>query len=389
MPRIKYKDKKFSDLHLDFIQKINATVKAYKAQGYSLTLRQVYYKFVSNEWFPADWADPVTKSTNNERSYSRLGSILTDGRMAGLIDWHAIVDRTRELDGNVHYNNPKHILDLVGDQYKIDKWETNPYRVQVWVEKDALENVVGKAAKALDCDFFSCRGYTSLTAIWDAAQKLAEYSREGQTPVILHLGDHDPSGIDMTRDIEARTRMFMGEYGDSLILNRIALNMDQIEEYNPPENPAKVSDPRASNKDGTGYIATYGTSSWELDALEPAMLNRLIRMNILKYLNQGEYDKLQEKENKERSLLKTIGVHWTPVSKHVLDSYSLSSVEEEEEIEPEQESPDDESQTHQEETSQTTCQGCGDDKAELQNGFCPDCARLKQEAESEREDDEE
>lgn len=80
--------------------------------------------------------------------------------------------------------------------------------------------------------------------------------------VILHLGDHDPSGIDMTRDISDRLELF----GADVEVKRIALNWDQIDEFTPPPNPAKLSDSRAG-----AYIAEYGDESWELDALEPTL----------------------------------------------------------------------------------------------------------------------
>src|SRR5436190_19129181 len=103
------------------IDKCNKLIATYSAQGYSLTLRQLYYQFVSRDWLPAEWADPNTGSTNNQKSYDKLGIIVGDGRMAGLIDWNAIEDRTRNIDGNTHWTSPASIIRAVANQYQIDK----------------------------------------------------------------------------------------------------------------------------------------------------------------------------------------------------------------------------------------------------------------------------
>lgn len=236
----KYKDIRFSAERLAIVDEAIGIVDSYRAQGYSLTLRQLYYQFVSRDSFPASWADEGTGSTNNERSYKKLGDIIGDARLAGLVDWSSIEDRTRNVDGNSHWGSPVEIIKSCAAQFQIDKWTDQTHRVEVWVEKDALEGIVSKVAKELDVQFFSCRGYASMTSIWDAGQRLKKWaSQYGQTPVIIHLGDHDPSGIDMSRDIGERVRMFMDNEGDSLVFDRIALNMPQVKQYTPPPNPAK------------------------------------------------------------------------------------------------------------------------------------------------------
>jgi hypothetical protein len=152
--------------------------------------------------------------------------------------------------------------------------------VLYWVEKDALIDVVQRAVGGLNATSFSCRGYTSSSEIWGAARRIEGYLRSPDVEhvTILHLGDHDPSGIDMTRDIGDRVREFVvgdGYPGRKLRIKRIALNMDQIEQYDPPPNPAKDTDSRFA-----GYVTQYGEESWELDALEPKVLVDLIRGEV-------------------------------------------------------------------------------------------------------------
>ncbi len=277
MPKRQYKDIKFQSKSLDLINLVNQVIDEYDAQGYELTLRQVYYQLVARGYIP-----------NNERSYKNLGNLINDGRLAGLIDWYAIVDRTRNLKANAHWETPESVIESAKYSYMLDRWKHQPNYVEVWVEKDALIGIVSQICRKLDVPHFSCRGYTSQSEMWSAAQRFIRQShRESRT--IIHLGDHDPSGIDMTRDIQERLEMF----GADVEVKRVALTMEQIQTYNPPPNPTKLSDARA-----TGYIAEFGHECWELDALEPKVITDLIRNEVTALLDA---DLLLEVENQERT----------------------------------------------------------------------------------------
>ena len=260
MPKICYQDKRFSAASQELIDQANDIIAEYARDGYDLTLRQLYYQFVSRDLIP-----------NTIRSYKRLGSIINDGRLAGLIDWNAIEDRTRNLSKLAHWDDPGQLVAACGRQFMVDKWASQPYRPEVWIEKEALSGVFQRVCEELDVPFFACRGYVSQSEMWRAARRLLRYSRNGQTPIIFHFGDHDPSGIDMTRDIRDRVALF----GAEIELNRMALNMDQVDQYGPPPNPAKTTDARFQ-----GYVVEYGDESWELDALDPKSLARLVRSGV-------------------------------------------------------------------------------------------------------------
>ena len=247
-----------------------------------------------------------TGSKNNERSYKNLGRLMNKARMAGMIDWNLLEDRTRYLRGYTTFDDPSDALDWCAERYKTDLWKDQSFRVEVWVEKDALVGVVGRAANPYRVDYFSCRGYTSASETWNAAMRMQRRVRyEDQTPVILHLGDHDPSGCDMSRDIEERIRVFMGEEGDELIFRRIALNMDQIRHYNPPPSPAKITDSRSS-----GYIDQFGDDSWELDALDPNDMTSLIRERIKDYLSELAFAAAHEAEREDREKIRRAAQRW-------------------------------------------------------------------------------
>jgi len=116
--------------------------------------------------------------------------------------------------------------------------------------------------------------------------RLLTQVRAGKQIYIIHLGDHDPSGLDMSRDIRERIDMFMSRHPGKALnfeLNRIALNMDQVRQYSPPPNPAKITDSRASK-----YIKEFGNESWELDALEPSLIVDRKRPTITRTSRSGK-----------------------------------------------------------------------------------------------------
>ncbi len=291
MAMIQYVSRKFKDGSLGVIEKANEILKDYERQGFDLTLRQLYYQFVSRGLIP-----------NNQREYKNLGSVINDARLAGLVDWDHIVDRTRDIRSNSHWSSPASILEGCASQFRIDKWATQPWRVEVWVEKDALIGVIERACRTLDLSYFSCRGYVSQSEIHEAAKdRFIPAERAGKSTLLIHLGDHDPSGIDMSRDIEDRLRIF----GSGVVVQRIALNRNQVDRYNPPPNPAKLTDSRA-----TDYIAKHGEESWELDALEPSVINDLITKNVLDVRNESLWDDAVEEEGRMKAQLALCSDNW-------------------------------------------------------------------------------
>lgn len=285
MPKIQYKEINFRQSSLRLIELVNSVIDEYAAQGYELTLRQAYYQLVARGYIP-----------NNERSYKNIGNLINDGRLAGLIDWNAITDRTRNLRGNSHWSRPQSVIESAKYSYLLDKWNGQPNYVEVWVEKDALVDVVGQACYALDVPYFSCRGYTSQSEMWNAAQRFRRQKWRDQR-IIIHLGDHDPSGIDMTRDIQERLELFCAD----VYVKRVALTMEQINSYNPPPNPAKITDSRCGK-----YIEQYGNESWELDALEPKVITDLITQEVTMYRDDELYQEICRRESEEKEELQML-----------------------------------------------------------------------------------
>ena len=205
-------------------------------------------------------------------------NLVNKARMAGLIDWDMIEDRTRNFNERTRWKSGEQILKAAADSYHVDLWQGQDYRVFSIIEKDALSAVISPICGSLDVPLLAARGYPSVTALHEFAEKkIIPAQRNGQQVIILHLGDHDPSGLDMTRDLQNRLDLFTSE---QVFVERIALNMHQIEELNPPPNPAKQTDKRFE-----AYRQQYGDSSWELDALPPEYMATLLEANIEKYID--------------------------------------------------------------------------------------------------------
>lgn len=279
----KYLDKRFNDTSLKLIHAANQIIDSYSERGYSLTLRQLYYQFVSRDLLP-----------NTQESYNKLGDVVSNGRLAGLISWTAIEDRTRNLKGAQTWETPAEIIRSAAAGYQTDRWKHQNFRPEIWIEKDALAGVIAPVCHRMGVNYFACRGYNSQSEQWLAGQRFAGYIKKGQRPIVFHLGDHDPSGLDMTRDNQERLSMFAGV---SIQVVRLALNWPQIQKYDPPPNPAKMTDSRA-----TKYVEEHGDSSWELDALQPEVIEDLIRDALMAIRDEAAWNEalLEETNHKEQ-----------------------------------------------------------------------------------------
>jgi len=241
MPYLRYQHRSFQAVAETILARADDIMREYANQGYDLTLRQLYYQFVARGICP-----------NKQSEYKRLGDVVSNGRLAGRLDWSLLVDRTRAPHSNSHWSDPSEIIASAAVSFQLDKWKGQSNYVEVWVEKEALAGVVSTATSPLDVTRFSCRGYVSQSAMWEASNRFRKHEEQGRNGIILHLGDHDPSGIDMSRDIQDRMRLFKSR----VEVRRIALNMDQIEVLKPVPNPTKMTDARAES-----YVEQFGHES--------------------------------------------------------------------------------------------------------------------------------
>jgi hypothetical protein len=273
-----YRNIRFTDEKLTMIDTINEIIADFMGQGFTLTVRQLYYQLVAKDLIP-----------NDERSYKRITNLVNDAREAGCIDWDAIEDRTRNFVRRQRWESGQSILKAAVNSFHMDMWEGQDCRPFVIIEKEALVGVLTGVCGRYDVPVLAARGYPSSSVLREfAVEDIIPHGDAGQNIVILHLGDHDPSGIDMTRDLRERLEMFSeaNNYGFTIEVDRIALNMKQIHERKPPPNPAKVTDARFAD-----YQRRFGDESWELDALPPQYLVDLVENHIQRYQDADTWNK--------------------------------------------------------------------------------------------------
>lgn len=240
--------------------------------GYALTVRQVYYQMVVANFIP-----------NNEKAYKRLKAVLTDARYEGFISWDMVIDRTRTVYQYATFDDEAAAIDKIASAFESDMWADQPCRIECWIEKDAAIGTIMDVCEKLQVPLVSTRGYDSASGIKRAAERLGEQLQH-QDVYILHIADHDPSGWDMTRDIEQRLEEMLlvdlGGDGMNLEINRIALNMKQVHEVLPRDKRTGKplsQDIKMSDSRSKAYDLKFGRKCWELDALPPEYLQRIIR----------------------------------------------------------------------------------------------------------------
>lgn len=271
------------------VKNIIRIVETYSEKGYSLTLRQLHYQFVSHH----------TGYVNHDSAYKKLGKILDDCRYSGVIDWGSIVDRGRKPHLRYWVHDVNDALNDTKNMYRLNRQKGQSTHVEVWTEKDALSDILSKPTDKYHVRLTINKGYTSSSAIYDAYERFVDCFSEGQDVVVLYFGDHDPSGLDMIRDIEERLRFMFkngtrGATGMFFTMVPIGLTMQQIKRYKLPNNPTKLTDARSP-----GYIKKFGKVCWEVDALDPDVLVDIVESNILDHIDMKQYNKMIDQEKKD------------------------------------------------------------------------------------------
>lgn len=271
----------------EVVEHIIDIVNEYAEDDYTLTLRQLHYQFVKSNWI-----------INHDTAYKKLGTILDDCRYAGVIDWYSIEDRGRIPYIPYSVRDPDHALQDTVDQYRLNRQLDQSTAVELWTEKDALSAILRRSTEKYHIQLVVNKGYTSSSAVYRSYQRIIQNVRNKQFTTILYFGDHDPSGLDMIRDIRERLTMMIqkGKHGikdasNILEILSIGLTMDQIKKHKLPPNPTKMTDTRSK-----GYIKKFGKTCWEVDALNPRTLTEIVELNITRQIDMGLYDEMMVQE---------------------------------------------------------------------------------------------
>lgn len=325
-------------------------VQDYAKQGYRLTLRQLYYQLVTKNYIP-----------NHDTAYKKISSLKDDLCYSGKLDWDCIEDRGRVPYLPYYVKDVENAIEDTIETYRLDRQNEQPICVELWSEKDAISGILKRVTQKYHIQLCINKGYTSSSAVYGAYQRFSKKIAAGQKVIILYFGDHDPSGLDMVRDIEDRL-LFMFTRGTTLkikkeamalydsigytpmdldipekIVNRlysdnressafdeavdyfhaeinkyyikekglfqvkhIGLTKDQIKKFNLPPNPAKITDPRAND-----YIKKHGKISWEVDALPPAELVSIVEANIRATIDMEQFEEMLKQEQRDIKTLKS------------------------------------------------------------------------------------
>lgn len=299
--------KRFNIKSQKLLSKIVFIVEQYAADGYDLSLRQLFYLLAGT--------GAIEKTQKN---YKNLGNLVSDARLAGLIDWDMIRDRGRIPSIPGHSEDIPRIIRSIKNQFKVDMWARQNAYVEVFVEKQSLENVLEPLCWELDIAFSSNKGYSSSSAYYDASKRYVAAADAGKCLHVVYLGDHDPSGVDMSRDVDDRLTLFVestitgwifndAKLGEELSMidprpheiHRVALNMDQVRSMHLQSSPAKVDDTRIGD-----YFRRFGTyDTWELAAVEPRSMVAIVREAVEALIDPEIWDEDKAREEKGRAEL--------------------------------------------------------------------------------------
>lgn len=235
-----------------------------------MTVRQIYYQLVSQQLIP-----------NKASSYSSFDRHLTRAREMGLVNASSIIDRSRPIRNEARpgWQSLGGYLETVRHSYQRDPLEGQPRQVELWIEKDALSQLLYAAVQAYEPTVVVCRGYSPYTLLFEANERL------GRDDLVLYAGDFDPSGLDAYRDMASKL---------DCEVRRIALTSEQIEAYQLPPMPTKATDNRQP-----AYVQRYGDRAWELDALRPDVFQAIVREAFEAELDLPKIGEVRQRERAE------------------------------------------------------------------------------------------
>jgi hypothetical protein len=274
---------------------------------WAMTLRQLYYALVS--------AGVIDKT---EADYGRLKRVMKDAREDGIVPWEWLVDNTRSVISNRTWDSLSGLLEDSAKMYRADLMRQQNVAIQLWAESDSIGSVASQVALKYAVPTFIGRGYSARGYLWQAAKDAVEAHAGGKLVHILHVGDHDPSGVDIFRDVEETLRLYCSaiQYGVSVTMarrmvtmtgddgtwwldvERLALTPEQIEDYQLPMRPLKASDKRARNFKGRGSV--------EVEALPVDELLAIVEAAITSKIDMVQLEKSRTEEQMAREVMERI-----------------------------------------------------------------------------------
>lgn len=262
---------------------LQASQRIISGENGRVTIRHLYYRLVS---------EGLLEKT--EREYKNLGDHLMKWRRSGEIPWSAFADNTRWYRGDVGFSNVDAALISTRDAYRRNLWATQRVFVEIWTEKDAIASILVEEANTFGVQVFPLRGFSSGTALYNAADHFKEQQAAGKEVFVYYFGDHDPSGVEIDK---STIKNLKNDHGVEINFERVAVLPEHIDQYNLLTRPSKKSDSRSINFEG---------ESVEIDAMPMAIIREMVSECITAHINLHEWAMQKRIEFQERQLLNQV-----------------------------------------------------------------------------------
>ena len=263
------------------LENVRAVLATYQAH-LPLTIRQIYYRLVSNYDYD-----------KTALAYNRLCEHLSKWRRGKLIPMDAIRDDTTSESLGFFYDSADNFMSSMEwriEHFRLDRQAGQPRRLLLVCESKGMLPQIERVADPYGIPCASKGGFDSLTFKHDIARRLAATGNAR----ILHIGDYDPSGVHIANALLEDVQAFGRSYGVDIDLTRLAVLPDQIEHYRLPTAPVKKTDNRQFN----------GEATVQAESLDPTILARIVKQGILRHFDIHAYRRVLEREDQTRSELR-------------------------------------------------------------------------------------
>jgi hypothetical protein len=251
-------------------------------EGYDggVTVRQVMYRLVAEGLLP-----------NTAPTYRRLSSRLAQARRDGIFP--DLIDTIREVHVPQAWSDADAFVADMPQWFRLDRTRGQEWALYVAAEKDTLRQLLTGWLAEYGIPVLVVRGFGSQSY----ADIVRDRARSDPRPAaLLYLGDFDASGSDIERDWVQRTDCWERA-------ERVLLTDGQVREYQLPPAEGKRDDPR-----WPGFARRYGFDldrpvQWEVEALEPAELKRLVMEAVDGYIDREILAEVIAEEEQQRAQL--------------------------------------------------------------------------------------
>lgn len=255
-----------------------------------MTGRQIFYRLVGAHGY-----------TKTEKDYSNLLEKLVRARRCGLVPWDAIRDDGVTSEGGGGWRSYESFVASVkhwADEFALNIQQDQPAVIELWCEAEGMVPQMIQASEPWHVTVWSAGGFNSVTMKHDAALRIIErYQESNQTTILLHVGDHDPSGVSIFENLERDLGDFIRDYEEDpeiLVCRRIAVTLEQAEAFQMDSAPPKRTDSRTANWEGETY---------QVEAMTPAQLAQVVRDAIEADIDPEALEDTQERSETEQARL--------------------------------------------------------------------------------------